>query len=153
VSTPSPAISGTVNCCGTDAVVAVMLSDEQLAVLADRCAEHFANLVRADLSRRRFVNPAELAAVLGVERETIYRHAEQLGGVQLGGPGGRWRFDLDRALPAATAFYPRKGSSPAETAVAAGRSRPRGREVKAARRDLLPIRGPRGLDFDGHEPG
>lgn len=41
----------------------------------------------------RFVDAATVARLLGVERDWVYEHAEQLGGIRLGGPRGRLRFD------------------------------------------------------------
>jgi hypothetical protein len=64
------------------------------------------------------VDAATLAQALGVDRGWVYAHAEQLGGIRLGGPQGRLRFDLagigDRFAPAGPVPPP-----------AAGRSRPR----------------------------
>lgn len=42
----------------------------------------------------RYVDPAHLARVLGVERDWVYAHARRLGAIRLGGPQGRLRFDL-----------------------------------------------------------
>jgi hypothetical protein len=42
------------------------------------------------------VDAATLAELLGVERNWVYAHAKQLGGIRLGGPRGRLRFDLQR---------------------------------------------------------
>lgn len=41
----------------------------------------------------RYVDASELAAELGVERDWVYSHAEELGAMRLGGPRGRLRFD------------------------------------------------------------
>lgn len=41
----------------------------------------------------RFVDAATVAQLLGVERDWVYEHSEQLGGIRLGGPRGRLRFD------------------------------------------------------------
>jgi hypothetical protein len=43
----------------------------------------------------RYVDAAALARTLGVERSWVYAHADELGAVRLGGPGGRLRFDLE----------------------------------------------------------
>lgn len=45
----------------------------------------------------RLVDAAQLARALGVRRDWVYRHAEHLGAIRLGGPAGRLRFDLHRA--------------------------------------------------------
>ncbi len=51
------------------------------------------------------VDAAMVARTLGVDRNWVYAHAKQLGGVRLGGPQGRLRFDLaqlsDRLAPQA----------------------------------------------------
>lgn len=59
----------------------------------------------------RYVDAAALARTLGVERSWVYAHADELGAVRLGGPGGRLRFDLEdvwRRLPAARASESRQ---------------------------------------------
>jgi hypothetical protein len=79
---------------------------------------------------RRYVDAAKLAWLLGIERDWIYRHADELGGVRLGGPRGRLRFDLhalsDRLAPA----------TPPPPAT--GRRRPVPRP--ASRKDEVPVR-------------
>jgi hypothetical protein len=42
----------------------------------------------------RLVDATAVADALGVERDWVYAHADQLGAVRLGGPKGRLRFDL-----------------------------------------------------------
>lgn len=44
----------------------------------------------------RLVDAAAVAAKLGVDRDWVYAHARALGGVRLGGPQGRLRFDLQK---------------------------------------------------------
>lgn len=74
----------------------------------------------------RFVDAAAVARLLGVERDWVYEHADQLGGIRLGGPRGRLRFDrealTDRLADVAD-------SAPATTTpsgrIAARRKRPR----------------------------
>jgi hypothetical protein len=100
---------------------------------------------------REFLDASELARVLGVERDWIYEHQEQLGAIRLSnGRRPRLRFELTRAvgaldeLPAAGRArlasapprtpVPRPGgaagcaadraSTPPATAVGAGYSRP-----------------------------
>ena len=55
----------------------------------------------------RFVDATFVARLLGVERDWVYEHATQLGGIRLGGPRGRLRFDRetlpDRLIQAADA--------------------------------------------------
>lgn len=69
---------------------------ERLLVAA--IAEHVAHLLQG---RRhvRLVDAATLAAELGVSRDFVYTHTDELGGKRIGdGPRGRLRFDLDQAL-------------------------------------------------------
>ena len=78
--------------------------------LAEAIARRVVELLRGEEAEERpvrLVDAATLARELGVEREWIYAHAEQLGAVRLGGPNGRLRFDrhevgrrLDGAKPA-----------------------------------------------------
>jgi hypothetical protein len=59
----------------------------------------------------RYVDAAQVAEVLGVERDWVYAHAHRLGALRLGGPNGRLRFDLQqvqRALAATPAPGPRR---------------------------------------------
>ena len=42
----------------------------------------------------RYVDAAQVAEALDVERGWVYAHARQLGALRLGGPHGRLRFDL-----------------------------------------------------------
>ena len=79
----------------------------------------------------RFVDAAELAELLGVERDWVYAHANALGAIRLGGPHGRLRFDLQRvqdAWPAPT--------TPGATRAAGGTRRNRSRASRAVR--LIP---------------
>jgi hypothetical protein len=100
---------------------------------------------------RELVDAGELARALGVEREWVYEHSDQLGAIRLGdGPRPRLRFEVGRAvasfreLSASRRIVPlradagrrsrargahRKGaadraSTPLPTAVGAGYSRP-----------------------------
>ena len=65
----------------------------------------------------RYVDAAHVARVLGVDREWVYAHANQLGAIRLGGPTGRLRFDLqhiERCLveaPQAPGKHPAPGGS------------------------------------------
>jgi hypothetical protein len=48
-----------------------------------------------------FVDAAELARALGVEREWVYAHSDQVGAIRLGdGPRPRLRFEVGRAVAA-----------------------------------------------------
>jgi hypothetical protein len=76
------------------------------------------------------VDAATVAKVLGVDRNWVYAHAKQLGGIRLGGPQGRLRFDLarvgDRLAPPPTGAPCRLGQS--------RQSHPRRHPVQSPRR-------------------
>ncbi len=62
-------------------------------------------------SASRFADAAEVARELGVDRDWVYAHAEELGAARLGGARGRLRFDLvrirrDLACPAGARSRP-----------------------------------------------
>jgi hypothetical protein len=64
--------------------------------LVEAIARRVVELMREEETEERparLVDAATLARELGVEREWVYAHAEQLGAVRLGGPNGRLRFD------------------------------------------------------------
>lgn len=107
--------------------VEVVLSDAQLDALAERVAA----ILRADTpSTGGLVDAATLAAELGVSRDTVYAHAERLGGRRIGdGDRPRLRFDLADALAA---------WQPPATPTRAPRRR---RSANGNGRDLLPIAG------------
>ena len=67
------------------------LDDEDIERIAVRVAEL---LQEEDPTGARFVDAAFVARKLGVDRDWVYAHARELGGVRLGGPRGRLRFDL-----------------------------------------------------------
>lgn len=67
------------------------LSDEDIERIAVRVAEL---LQEEDPAGARFVDAAFVAGKLGVDRDWVYEHARELGGVRLGGPRGRLRFDF-----------------------------------------------------------
>ncbi len=48
----------------------------------------------APRTAKRFADSGLVAARLGVEVDWVIAHARQHGGVRMGGPGGRVRFDL-----------------------------------------------------------
>lgn len=64
--------------------------------LVEAIARRVVELLRAEEPQgrsARLVDAATLARELGVERDWVYVHAEQLGAIRLGGPHGRLRFD------------------------------------------------------------
>ncbi len=101
----------------------VELTDAQLVAIAERVA---GLLVPSPASA--LVDAQTVADALSVTRDTVYAHAERLGGVRIGnGERPRWRFVLAEALEA----WPR---------VSRSRGRP-GRRRADSGDDLLPVRG------------
>jgi plasmid replication initiation protein len=76
----------------------VRLDPGQLEAIAIRVAELI--LERTPEPSVRYIDAAELARVLGVERNWVYAHARQLGAVRLGRGRGRLRFDLQHVTRA-----------------------------------------------------
>jgi plasmid replication initiation protein len=70
----------------------VRLDPDDVEAIAQRVAELLGAGAEAPV---RYVDATHLARLLGVERAWVYAHAAQLGGVRLGGPRGRLRFDLE----------------------------------------------------------
>jgi hypothetical protein len=65
----------------------------------------------------RYVDAAQAARTLGVDRSWVYAHAAQLGAIRLGGPRGRLRFDLQQlrrklAGDSPSGCSPRRGAPP-----------------------------------------
>lgn len=67
------------------------LDPDDVEAIAARVAE----LLRTSAGTPRYVDAAELARTLGVDREWVYAHAAELGAIRLGRPQGRLRFDLE----------------------------------------------------------
>jgi hypothetical protein len=95
----------------------VTLDAADIEAIARRVAELIAE--RPGEPAARLVDAAHVAALLGVERDWVYAHADQLGAIRLGGPKGRLRFDLATV----TAHADRTADVPATTS----RARPRAR--------------------------
>ena len=103
-------------------MTSITLTDEQLDRLADaladrvadRLAEQVADTTRVASGRSSLVSAGELAALLGVIRDTVYEHADELGAVRIGDVGEgkrpRLRFDVDQALERWTARVPSESS-------------------------------------------
>lgn len=70
------------------------------AAAIEQIAQRVVELLREDnqTGPGRYVDAATLASELGVERDWVYAHAEELGALRLGGPNGRLRFDLLEVL-------------------------------------------------------
>ena len=103
------------------------LESDDVEAIARRVAELLGAAPDAPV---RYVDAAQLARALGVERAWVYAHAAQLGALRLGGPRGRLRFDLERVREALTPGGP------------AGCERPRTAPLRPRR-----VRQRRGLDL------
>jgi hypothetical protein len=68
------------------------LDDEDIEHIATRVVEVLQEEGTTDAAR--YVDAAFVARKLSVDRDWVYEHARELGGVRLGGPHGRLRFDL-----------------------------------------------------------
>jgi hypothetical protein len=74
----------------------------------------------------RLVDAGELARVLGVSRSTVYKHAADLGALEIGvGGRPRLRFDPERALAAWSSRSTSEQSQPADGPAAQGGQRRR----------------------------
>lgn len=104
------------------------LDDEDIEQIARRVAELVASTHAH--SDPRYVDAAYLADRLGVQRDWVYAHADALGAIRLGGPGGRLRFDLQQVGGA----WP--DPKPNTTRRATGRSRKK--RQRATRAGLIP---------------
>jgi len=98
--------------------------------------------------RAPLVDAAELARVLGVSRDFVYAHADELGVLRIGEPGqGRGRhqvlrFDVDAVLERLAACEAGRESARPEAASPQGQRRRHGRRLGTSA-PLLPIRGDR----------
>jgi hypothetical protein len=73
----------------------VSLEPAEIEALAQRVAELLDE--RGVSLPVHYVDAAQLARTLGVDREWVYRHAHRLGAIRLGPSRGRMRFDLKHA--------------------------------------------------------
>lgn len=110
------------------------MTDAELTQLADLVADRLAGRLLPVLADRApgLVDAAALAELLGVTRDYVYAHADDLGAVRVGsGSRPRLRFDPERAR---AALRPAKVEPVRET--------PRARKPRAAASvPLLPIGG------------
>lgn len=68
----------------------IHLDDESVTAIAERIVQ----LLGVGSIGSESIDATEVARRLGVSRDYVYRHAEELGAVRIGtGPKGRWRFD------------------------------------------------------------
>jgi hypothetical protein len=115
----------------------VTLSADQLEQLADLIA---ARLTGSAPTRGELVDAATVARALGITRQTVYAHGEQLGGRRIGeGPRAPWRFDLEAARAASGCCS--SDESPAQSANANGASARRPRRAKGNRARGMPPAG------------
>jgi len=131
----------------------ITLDSAQLVELADLVADrladrvcgvlpHPATVALPDRRSGSLVTAQVLASMLGVSREFVYRHADELGGQRIGnGERSRLRFDAEAALTRWSGRQRSNESQPAKAPVAARPQavRRRARSVPAAH--LLPIGG------------
>lgn len=127
-----------------DLALVEAVAERVLELLGDRVAPPAS-------SAPRLVDAAELAEVLGVSRDYVYRNAEELGAVRLGGEterspgkeqrgGSRLRFDVEKAIAAQSARQASKESQPSDPP-SAGRSPRRRQRAPGSEVKLLPIGG------------
>ncbi len=117
--------------------VALTLTPDQLDALADAVAARLQPAPVATL-----VDAQTVADALGVSRDTIYAHADRLGGRRIGdGKRPRLRFDLDQALAAWTRRSVDDGSLDPKSPTVRAVSRRRRGAGKGSGRRLLPIHG------------
>jgi hypothetical protein len=70
------------------------LDPRDVEAIARRAAELVAAARAPTPTAVRYVDAAEVATALRVERDWVYAHARELGAIRLGGTQGRLRFDL-----------------------------------------------------------
>ena len=110
--------------------------------------EQLADLIVAKLAPAapgRLLTASEAAERLGVTREWLYDHADQLQAVRLGtGPKARLRFDPEQVTAALQSFDAGKGSQPPDPAPPRASRRRASRATAGGNQlvpELLPIRG------------
>lgn len=127
----------------------VELTDTQLERLAELFAAKLADRLLAELgallaapapSRERWLTATEVAAMLGITRDAVYRQADELGAVRIGtGPKARLRFDADEVAAALRACCTSMESLPPDPPPRQ-RSRPRRTPESVRAFPLLPVR-------------
>ncbi len=111
-------------------------------LLVEAIADRVAELLHPPPTHGPLVDAKTLADTLGVSRDYIYAHAEELGGKRIGtGLRGRLRFDISSALAAWTACCHSKESHRSESPVPASHSASRQRQRVGSRAGLLPVKG------------
>jgi hypothetical protein len=111
--------------------------------LADVIAERVVELLHgAERTPARLVDAATVAEWLGVSRDYVYAHADELGVKRIGnGPRGCLRFDLDRVLSTPTSCFTGRESRTPKQPVGTGKSAHRRGGSTGSSTKLLPIRG------------
>jgi hypothetical protein len=111
------------------------LSPESIGAIADALATR---LARVQPQQRRLLDARQVAQLLGVSREWVYDHQDELGVQRLGGGDDarrpRLRFDAERVQ----AWLARGDRRPSEVEPAPPRAR---RRPTSSTTPLLPIRG------------
>ena len=133
----------------------LLLSPRDLA-LVDAVAQRVLELLDGrgcTQERSQFVTAGELAGILGVSRDWVYRHADELGAerIGIGGDGSRsqhggrrLRFDLEGAIAAATVRQASEDSQSPDPPAPAGRGSHGRRPALGSEVPLLPDRCPNG---------
>lgn len=121
------------------AALARLVADE----LADRVLAQFSGAVNGGraLTHSRLLTAAEVGELVGLNREAVYRKADELGAVRIGtGPKPRLRFDAERVAAAlATCSASRESSQ--QNLPRRQRSRQRQSRNTSGAIPLLPVRG------------
>ena len=105
----------------------IVPTNDQLDRLAEQIVERLTNVDGRPRRKGSLVDAREVAFALGVSRDYVYAHREELGGERIGqGPRGRLRFDLDRALSTSISRSVSEGSPATDppAVVKAGQSGP-----------------------------
>jgi hypothetical protein len=126
------------------------LSPHDLALVeatAQRVLERLAER-DAPAGHSRLVSAGELAEVLGVSRDYVYRHGEELGAIRVGGEGPRsehagrrLRFDVEKAIATQSGRQAGEESHPPDAPARAGQGRHGRRRAPGSQLPLLPDRG------------
>jgi hypothetical protein len=114
------------------------LDPRDVEAIARRVAELVAAARPAAPPAVRYVDAAEVARALGVERDWVYAHARELGTIRLGGTQGRLRFDL-REVTRALADRPGEppAAAPTPRSPPGRRARSRDWSPRATRANVL----------------
>jgi hypothetical protein len=113
----------------------VSLDPEDVEAIAARVVELL--LDRPPLASRA-ADAATVARELGVDRDWVYAHAEELGAARLGGPRGRLRFDLARILRDLSTLNASKDAPAGRTSPATGQARRRAAKRRPGDVELIP---------------